>query len=255
MRRRGSCLFILSNIALIGLTPPTLAATPTPVTVDAFTACISKQDFTTFGTAQTLKDEISLRRNLLNKVIGCASSDAETLQKTLKNIKAQDAVSSAIQNQLDSKLSDAINFYNAESAKVGTAGISGTQNIAKEMLTWRAANYIPAENTVGNFALWSSNQALFTTAGNRLNQTQRIVSFIENVAPNPDLQNAMSAARESTESALAQNKIVGQLLINLQPPEESAAAIQQSLQSLADAYQKFSDLTNLIQKLLPTTTN
>ena len=208
----------------------------------------------TLTVAQELNQELALRRQLLDQVLSCAVNDAQALQTDLSGIATPDG-GSTIQNLLNGKITDALNFYNLEASQVANAGIRGTESIAKDTLSWRTSNYIPIKEDVDDFALWSANQELFSTAENRLTQTQRVVAFIESAAPNSGLQSSLDAARSSLADAESQDTAAENSLSELQPPDNSLALIQRSLQSLADTYQKFTDLNTLIQTLLPTTTN
>ena len=121
------------------------------------------------------------------------------------------------------------------------------------MIAWRAANYASLEGNVNNFDLWSANQSLFQTAQTRLTQTEKIVAFIENAAGgNENLSAGLKATQASFSDAQNDNAAAASDLTQLQAPDQSLADIQQSLQALADTYQKFGDLNKLIQALLPT---
>jgi hypothetical protein len=174
------------------------------------------------------------------------------LQAKLDASSSTAAGAAAVQLLLAGKIDDAINFYDIESAKLDGAGIRATEAIAKEILTWRAANYFPLESQVNNFILWSGDQTLFQTAETRFTKTQQIVNFIEAAAPNTDFQTKWIAIRSSFADAESENAAAENAISQLLPPDQSFALMEQSLQSLADTYQKFSDLNGLIQKLLPT---
>lgn len=204
--------------------------------------------------SQELTQELALRKQLLGETITCAQSDAQTLQAALNSVPTttQDTTGAEIRSQLAGKINDTVNFYNIESAKLDGAGISATEAIAKEMIAWRTTNYVPLVGAVNNFALWSENQALFETAQNRLTQTERLVAFIQDAAPVGNLSGSLQAAQASFQDADNANNAAATALEQIQPSDESLTLIQQSLQSLADAYQKFTDLNNVIQTLLPT---
>ena len=219
---------------------------------DDFAAIQAVQDDTTLAPSEALAKELGLRKQLLSKTIACAKRDATDLQAVLEKTSIDEG--GEIQAKLSDKLEDAINFYDIQSAKLDTAGIRGTQSIAKEMQAWRTANYLPLEEQIGNFLLWTNNQSLFQTAQNRLTQTSRIVSFIENAAPGTGAQASLTTARNALADAQEKNLAAKNALTQLQSPDQSFSLIQQSLQSLADAYKIFSDLNQLIQKLLPTGT-
>jgi hypothetical protein len=201
---------------------------------------------------QELAQELALRKQLLLETISCATNDAQSLQATLQGISMSGNAAAAIQTQLLGNLTDAINFYGIEEAKVNGVGVSGAEAIAQEMLAWRTANYDPLVANINNFVLWSQNQALFTTAQNRLDQTQRVVEFIEEAAANSELQSSYNATYASLQQAQSENQAALMALSQLQPADKSLMQIQQSLQSLATTYQDFSALNSIIQTLLPT---
>jgi hypothetical protein len=250
---------LLSPGALTAITAAHAQTTSTASIVSVASAAtagsdcsLSSSDFTQLKTAQTLSDELAVRKMLLGKTIACAVSDAQSLQTTLNAVSMPDSESASIQSQLSGKLDDAITFYNLESAKLGGAGISATEIIAQEITAWRAANYDPLTGQINDLILWSQNQDLFQTAATRLSQTTQIVNFIEAAAANNALQSQLNDTHSSLENAESENAAAEAALAQFQSPDQSLAIIQQSLQSLADTYQKFSDLNTSIQTLLPT---
>lgn len=219
-------------------------ATLTPADLAALQAAEAQGD---------LNQELVLRKQLLSQTITCATQDAQALQVTLTAISLPPGVTDAavIQSQLSGEIDNAITFYNLESAKLNGAGVSATEAIASQMLDWRAANYLPLEGDVNNFALWAENQVLFQTAQNRLTQTTQVVAFIENAATTDgSLDATLQAAQSSFTAAQAENTAAATALAQLQSPDETLGLIQQSLQSLAATYQKFTALNALIQPLL-----
>jgi hypothetical protein len=232
------------------------AASPTDIcsiTPADIAALQTIQNNPNLSPSDELSQELALRKQLLNTTISCAISEATALKAAI-NAANPDQNGQAIQAALSGKADDAITFYNIEAAKVNDAGIRATEAIAKEIAAWRDANYAPLEGDANNFLLWSDNQPLFDTAQNRLTQTERVVSFVENAgAGNAGaLATALSASQSAFSAAADTNAAADTSLAQLQPPSQSLALIQQSLQSLADAYQKFTDLNTLLQTLLPT---
>ncbi len=206
----------------------------------------------TAAEAQGLTAELAARRALLSRVLGCAKEDAGTLQASLNAVPASGAAA-GIQSQLSGKLDDAMNYYDIELGKLSGAGIAGTQAIARETLSWRQGNYDPLAAQTSNFILWAGNQTLFATANGRLGQMEGIVSFVDQAAPNTVLEGDIAAAETLIQAAQGENNSAEQALSQSLPPDQALALIQRSLQSLSDAYQKFSDISTIMQKLLPGT--
>lgn len=218
------------------------SCTITPSALDAITAAGS----------QGLVAELTARKALLTKTITCAKDDAQTLQDDLNSLHVNDNAKT-LQSQLSGKLGDAMNYYDIELGKVNDAGIAGTQAIAKEVLAWRASHYDLLAGQVANFILWSKNQDLFSAAENRLRGVENLVAFLEQAAPNNDLASDLASAQALVQTASDENQAAENALLRSLPPDQSLAAIQQSLQSLSAAYQKFFDISTIVQMLLPTT--
>lgn len=221
-------------------------------TIGAPDCTLSTADFAQLQAAQTLADELALRKQLLSQTITCAISDAQSLQTTLNAVSMPDSESTSVQSQLSGKLDDTINFYNLEAAKLNGAGITATEAIAQEIVVWRTANYDPLTGQINNLILWSQNQNLFQTAEMRLTQTTQIVNFIESAAANNNLRSQLNNTASSLETAQGENAAAETALAQFQSSDQSLSLIQQSLQSLATTYQQFSALNSSIQTLLPT---
>lgn len=224
------------------------AATPDCTITPTDTATI------TLAASQGLAQELAARKALLSRVITCASSDAHALQAVLQDTTV-DPSAQGLQSQLVSNLGGAINYYHTELAKVNDAGIAETRVIASEVLSWRAANYDPLEGQVNNFILWAGNQSLFTTANARLSQTGSVVSFLQEAGPQTQLADEYASAQALINNANDENSAAKNALLQGLPADQSLSIISQSLQSLSDAYQKFSDISTIVQTLLPTTAN
>lgn len=201
--------------------------------------------------AQGLLAELAARKALLTRTITCAKAEAQSLQNNLNALRVNDS-EKTLQSQFSGKLDDAMNYYDLELTKAGNAGIAGTQGIAREVLAWRAGTYDPLAAQVANFMLWEKNQNLFAIAAGRLHAMENFVSFLEEAGAQNDLRADLAGAQALIQSANNENQAAKNAFIQSLPPDQSFALIQQSLQSLSDAYQTFFDMSTIIQKLLPT---
>ncbi len=206
----------------------------------------------TAAAAQGLTAELAARKALLVRTISCAQADARTLQTNL-NALTVSGDAKTIQVHLSGQLDDAMTFYNIELGKVDGTGIAGTQAVAREVLAWRDANYTPLAASVANLTLWAQNQNLFMIADGRLSKVKGVGSFIEQAAPNTDLESDLAAAETLMQSADDENHAALNAMLQSLPPDQTLSLIQQSLQSLSSAYQKFFDLSTVIQTLLSAT--
>jgi hypothetical protein len=208
------------------------------------------QNDPTLGANDEIKQELGVRKQLLTETITCAQTEVQSLQATLTNATATDGTEN-IQSQLLGDLNDASNFYNIEAVKLGGVGISGSKEIAREIIDWRAGTFVPLEGKVNNYLLWTQNQSLFDTAQARMDQTQRAVTFVESASANSDLQNKFNDAYASLQAAKAENNLAKDALAKSLAPDQSLSLIKQSLGSLSDTYQKFFTISDAIKTLLP----
>lgn len=248
----GFILLVAGCLGVFRWTKTAAAADSCSLSASDFAALQAIQQNPNLSSSEELKQELAARKTLLSGTIRCATKDAQNLQAKLASITTNDASTQNIQIQLEGKINDAITYYSLETSKADGAGINGTRTIAKEIFSWRSANYDSLANQINNFILWYQNQSLFNTANDRLNQTARIVAFIEGAAQNNNLQANFNDVRASFQKASDENDAAKNSIAQFLPPEQSIALIQQSLQSLSDTYKKFFDLNTLIQTLLPT---
>lgn len=229
-------------------TPP-----PTPTPTPEINCGITEDDLQAIdaAAAKSFSAELTARRALLIRVIDCAETNVQALQTSLSNITPANTNAASLQSQLSGKLSDALNYYNLELSKVGTAGVAGTKQIANEVLSWRTGNYDPLAAEIADFVLWSQNQAIFTTAQNRLTQIGNIVSFVEQAAPNTQLQQDYTQAQALITNAQRSNLDALNALTQFAPADQVLSSITASLQSLSDAYKQFGNISTIIQSLLP----
>lgn len=203
-----------------------------------------------FTPSQELTQELALRKRLVGQTVTCAEQEAQTFQANLASTTVE-SDAQPLQTQLLSDLSGAMEFYNAELAKLNGVGIAGTEEIAQEVLAWRAGTFLPESENVNNFILWTQNQNLFDTAQVRMTQTQRAVSFLESASPNADLQTAFDSAQSSFNDAESENAAAKAALAQGLSPSQTLSLIKQSLSSLSDTYQGFFNVSTVISSILP----
>jgi hypothetical protein len=248
----GFSLHASADDILTTSTTPIFAASNEPsCTPDPslFTHIKAIQNDPTLSYLEEIKAELAVRKQLLAATITCAKSDAETLKTSLTAITpSQNFVT--LQSQLAGQLDEAMAYYDLELQKSNTAGLSGTQAVAKDLLSWRESNYAPLAENVSNFILWSQNQAVFTVAASRLGQVKSLVGSVP-FSENAELQSDLQESIVSLQSAQDENTKAGQAFSQSLPPDQTLALIQQSLGDLAATYQHFFDISSLVQTLLP----
>lgn len=230
--------------------PVAHAASNCAITAGDIAKITAIQNDPTLSSSQEITQELALRKQLVGKTILCAEQEAQTFQANLASTSVE-SDAQPLQTQLLSNLNSASSFYNLELAKLNGAGISGTEAVAQEVLSWRAGTFLPLSENVNNFILWAQNQDLFNTAQTRMTQTQRAVSFLESASPNADLQTAFDAARSSFNDAESENAAAKAAFAQGLSPDQGLALIKQSLDSLSATYQNFFTVSTAISKILP----
>ena len=216
------------------------------VTQDDVATIKTIQGDPTLSYASKMAQELIVRKTLLAKTITCAKGEIGTLRDTLHVVSSTESGSVSIQAQLMSRLDDASNYYDLESDKLADAGIMGTEQVAKEILSWRGNVLAPLGNQIDSFVMWSENQPLFTAATARMAQVSRIVSFLAATNDN-DLASAFSKAQATFHAAQDQNAATEKAITQSLSGDEVSALMRQSLQSLADTYQNFFSISTIIQ--------
>jgi hypothetical protein len=207
------------------------------------------QNNSSLSYSSELQQELAARRDLLTKTIQCAETSAKQ-KKTAIDAASVDSSLENLKSQWSDRLQSSISYYDLQLQKINGVGISGTESIAREVLTWRQNNYIPLAENVSNFIMWSDNQKLFSTAENRLSQINNLTNSAL-FSQNADVQNDYEEAAVSLKTAKDQNAAAQKAFSQSLPPDETLSLIQQSLDSLSSTYQHFFDVSNIIQALLP----
>jgi hypothetical protein len=229
--------------------PQETAAQVCDITSDDLSVIQAIQNNSSLSYYDELQQELTARKQLLTKIISCAKTEAED-RETVLNAAPVDPGFQTIQAQWLDKLNEAVAYYDLQLGKINTAGISGTESIAQEVLVWRENNYAPLAENVSNFIIWSENQTLFTAAESRLAQIKNLVNsplFSENL----DVQNDFNEAAVSLTAAENENVSAKSAFAQSLSPDQPLLFIGQSLNNLSSTYQHFFDVSNLIQSLLP----
>lgn len=241
---------VLAYFAFSFRLPVARAADDCNISTDNLAAIHAIQSDPNLGYLDEINQELAARKDLLLKTITCAKNDAQSLRAIITNVSISPA-DRDIQSQLSGKIDDAINYYNIELEKLNGSGIKGSEQIAQEVLSWRANIYTDLAGSVDNFVLWSENQGLFQTASARMAQITPMVSFLSQ-ANNSDLAGAFSAAQTSFNTAENENAAARNALAASWSSDQTLGIIKQSLQSLSDTYQNFFNVSDIIQKLAGT---
>jgi len=199
---------------------------------------------------EELSQELAARKELLNEILNCAETQVATLKSQLTAPQVAGAQATAIQTSLVGKLNDATTYYELERSQLAGAGIFGTEQVAQQVLAWRAGSFAPINDEITSFLLWLSNQPLFTAAATRMTQVGQVVSFLASTN-NSALAGAFATAQSSFNAAQNQNATALNAISQSAPAAQVSGSIQQSLQSLSTAYKNLFTVSTIIQGLVP----
>lgn len=244
-------LFVTGTVFFLGfLRAPLAHAADCGISAGDIAQITAIQNNTALGYSDEIKQELALRKQLVGETIACAQQEVQTFQIDLASTTVETDVQ-PLQSQMLGNLMETYNFYNAELTKLNVVGIAGTEAIAQEVLAWHDNTFLPQSENVNNFILWTQNQNLFDTAETRMAATQSAVAFLESASPNPALQSALNTAQASLATAESENAAAKTALTENLAPDQTLLLIKQSLGSLSDAYQGFSNASTIIDGILP----
>lgn len=196
-----------------------------------------------------IRSELSIRKDLLKKIIDCSISETETLQGDLNSLKPIDQESEKIQGKLISELDQAVSYYRTQAESIGNLGVLGSKNLAKKIIDWRSSNYAYLANRVRNFVTWTNNQDIVTMTDIRFNQIQRSIKVFN--IKDKDVDSIVVEAKLNLEAAKKLNEEAKESFWEFTPISDPLELIKGSLQSLALTYKNFLDLNESIKKILP----
>ena len=200
---------------------------------------------------EELLAELKLRKSILKDTIDCALIEVDELysQLNIQGIKERKAAD--MQARFLSVLDEATQYYERQRSRIADLGLRGTKDLAKEIADWRSNMFSPQRDRIVNFVLWTHNQPLFAAATARrdsLGSTMRLFKILND----KDVQTLFNEATNGLAQAQNLNTQAESNLFNFSSgPQETLALIQNSLRALADTYQKFLELSDTINKLLP----
>ena len=224
----------------------------------AGTACsLTKADFDNLESIQKdysleysteIKLELATRKELLRKVLACATEDATSLNANINKTKLDDPEAASLQSQLSNQLDNAINYYKTQGTKVDDLGIQGSKDFAVNLSQWREGNYKTIAQRANNFAIWSENRQIFKTAQTRANQISQSVTLLRLVYDGNVQNQWVEADAQFTDAKKMDQKARGSMMS--ETPDVALISIKASLDSLAKTYEKMALVINTINKEL-----
>lgn len=202
------------------------------------------------GALDAIRDELKLRRELLQDIIACSAEEARKLQSSVKEVSGQGAEIDRLRNLFAGQLEDFVKFYDLRFSRTGDLGLQGSKDLARELAEWRASVYAPLAAEAANLVIWSRNQVLFETATVRFNQITYTIKALK-LWEREEFQVLAGQTEGNLANAFRLNRESKEALLRRASPETSSNRIKGSLQALAETYQSFFDLSEAVKKILP----
>lgn len=195
----------------------------------------------------SVRAALATRKAILKTLIECGRGDALALRDTVKNLSLYGDDTKMLQQSLVSNLDEAIASYERYATQVLDVGIRSSQDVARSLLAWRKAVYIPLEARASHFIIWANNQDVFDKAGKRIIQVSQIMRSLS-LLDNEDIKKSFSDAQHAFENAKQANNDARTVLLKKGEPENELAIIKRSLELLATTYAHLFELSKMLGK-------
>ena len=200
---------------------------------------------TASSTPPDLEVELKIRKDLLRTAVRCASDEALLLQSKIRIISTTDQSIQQIQNYLVAQLDAALAYYTTSDLRINRLDIEGSKSVAKTLLEWRRTTFAQLSDEVVNFLIWFANQDLFKAAEKRLSQlSQTIIDF--RLTEDRDVLVLLQKAKLSFGEAQGSNRDA-RFSFRSDQSSNTIIFIKSSLEHLAEAYQRFLELNQLVK--------
>lgn len=196
--------------------------------------------------AQT-KSELAARRALLAETIRCALLDLENLETRIRSLEIQDPGVKRIQNDLVARIEQARIYYLVAESRIASAGMTGTRDLARNLLEWRRSTYAPLSAHCENFALWAKNDELLRTAERRLRATRDAAAISAFFSVNNGVIGILEEAATVLGEARTEHAAARRLIEKFEAPGETIAHIKTTLELLSTSYRRFLDLREALE--------
>jgi hypothetical protein len=195
-----------------------------------------------------IKNELKIRKGILEKIITCSVSEANDLKNQIDQIKADTKNISDLQEKFLTELDQTINYYESQRGAIPDLGILGTKNMAKKLIDWRASSFDYLIERTNYFSTWAKNQNFILAAEDRLRQIKKGVLAVADNNADGEVSKILIEAEKNLEKAQSSNKDAQDSFWGFESTDASLNAIKSTLEALASTYQNFFDLTNVIKK-------
>lgn len=209
-------------------------------------ALVALQKNTEIGFQEKTNQELSLRQEILIKIVSCGIDEANNLKAELATVPSQDPNIKKLKDRFSIELDQAVNYYKINGAEIEDLDLLQTKALAKKFLDWRANNFQYTSGGVMNLITWIGNQNFFKVSEHRFNQVAGAVRFVSLGDPESEIPALLKESKLSLDQAKKINDEAWQALKGYSPPEKAMGLIKDSLQKLSDMYAGFLKMNEII---------
>ncbi len=197
-----------------------------------------------------VRAELAVRKEILRKIVACGAREVELLKEKVTTTTLEDKTHEGLKNKFLTQLDESTKYYETSGSRIDTLGLRGSQELARSLREWRTHTYDSLAEEALNFLIWEKNQNIFKTARNRFAEIGKAIESLK-IADTEDIHKLFEEAKGDLEAAEVLNRSVKQSLESFDSSQETFLLTKQSLEALSKTYQKFFDLSQTVQKVVP----
>ncbi|HTY40086.1 MAG TPA: hypothetical protein VMC43_03300 [Candidatus Paceibacterota bacterium] len=217
---------------------------------EAFKKLEAAQNDQSLDYSASVKAQLTIRKDILRQVIACNHDDIVALRAKIGTLQTPTDAAQRLRDQLLAALDETDNYFASQSEKIDTLGLRGTQEMAADLLTWRARITDQTTGQVNDFSTWLTNQDIFTTAHARLTYISQTMERLK-LDDNDDLSGLLEDAKRNLATADNDNARAFEAMAAFEPTETVTPLIKDSLETLSKTYQIFFEISDAVKKIIP----
>ena len=194
---------------------------------------------------QKIKNELVVRKELLNLIIDCSVKEAELLKTKLESVKIEDTEVAEVKDKTLSEIDQAIEYYEDQIPGIKDLGLQGSKLLAKKILDWRSSNYSVLVGQTVNIITWNNAEDFLSVADQRFLDVSLGVSGIKEESE--EVSKVLDEAKESLENARILITSSKKSILDFAPNAETIENIKKALEELAAAYKSFFEMGQVIK--------
>jgi len=195
---------------------------------------------------QKIKNELVVRKELLNLIIDCSIKEAELLKVKLESVKIEDKEVAEVKSKTLSEIDLAIEYYEDQAPGIKDLGLQGSKILAKKILDWRSSNYSTLVGQTVNIITWNNAEDFLLIADQRFLDVSLGVSGIKEESEK--VGKILDEAGGSLQNARALIASSKKSILEFEPNTKTIEDIKRALEELSAAYKSFFEMGQVIKE-------